>query len=715
MATVERATSEEESEPELRRYLRLVFERRWVFAVCLVTGAALFASWASHSPRIYEATATVIVDPSPPQVFANDVRDVVRVGPGELYAMQNYLQTQRRVLLSDALARRVVRELKLVGDAAFWPEGAPLSEQQAVQGFAGAVSADPLVDTQIVSVSFRHQVPAQAKRAVDGLVNAFIDANTEQRDSGTNSASRFLADESDGLRERLQKAEIALYQFKKDNDLLTVSLEDHLNNVSRQIDKLSDALTDARLRKLAHGAEADELGRMIDETPAPQAPTNVAAGAVLPELKKDLVVEERKLSELEARYEPAHPLVRQQLAKVHAVQEAISREARSQLRAARAQANQAADEARKIGAGLTEMKREGLRMTRLEIDYNKLKREADSLAKQYAMVQNRSKETELAGQVKVNNLRVLDYARLPTMAVAPHLTRGAVLTLSASLLVGLLLALLLDLFDRSIKTSEDVEAHVRVPLLGTMPRVANLQGRVELHVAENPNSAAAESCRLIRTNLAFAGSARPLKRLLITSPVAREGKTMVSVSIATVLAQAGGRVLLIDGDLRRPRVRQALGLPASEIGLTNVLVGQAKLEDAIRPTSIPNLLVLLSGPLPPNPAELVDTPAYRQLLDECEARFDRIILDSPPSGPVADPVIMAGRCDGVILVVRAGKTGRDQAMKARRNLSHVGAHIIGAVLNDFEQRGPGYGYRYGAGEYTSEVAGEPPPRGRASA
>jgi capsular exopolysaccharide synthesis family protein len=280
------------------------------------------------------------------------------------------------------------------------------------------------------------------------------------------------------------------------------------------------------------------------------------------------------------------------------------------------------------------------------------------------------------------------------------------------------LALLLDLLDRSVKTSEDLETRLRVPLLGMMPRVGKTVGQVELHVAESPNSAAAESCRLIRTNLAFAGSARPLKRLLITSPAAREGKTMISVSIATVLAHAAGRVLLIDGDLRRPRLRQALGLERAELGLTSVLVGMASLEDAIRPTSIPNLFVLMSGPLPPNPAELVETPAFHQLLDDCAARFDRVIIDSPPSVPVADPAIMANHCDGVILVVRAGRTGRDQAAKARRNLADAGAHIIGAVLNDCDFGGRGYrGYHYSAGEYTSERQRDigPPPRGRASA
>jgi capsular exopolysaccharide synthesis family protein len=654
-------------------------------------------------------TATIVVDPSPPQVLGGDVRDVVQVGPGQYYAMQDYIQTQRRVLTSDSLARRVVERLKLMGDQEFWLGDLPRTSDDAVARLTGGLSSEPVLDTQLVTVSFRHQVPAQAKRLVDGLVDAYIDSNLDQRDTSTLLASRFLTDEADSLRVRLGTAEMALYEFKQRNDLLSVALEDRINNVSRQVEKLSDALTEARVRKATRSSEADELERMSQTDSGAIAPAQLTLGTeTLGSLKKDLADEERRLSELKARYEDAHPLVRQQAAKVAAVESALKREVQLQVRGAQSRTNEATEQEKKIGAQLEQAKQEGLRVTRLEIEYNKLKREYDSLSKQYLLVQNRTKETELAGRIRTNNLRVLDYSRLPTSPVSPHLARAAVVSALLALLAGVLLALLLDTLDRTIKTPEDIESKMGVPFLGVMPHVEAAEGRLDLYVADNPQSPASECCRLIRTNLLFAGLSRPLKRLLVTSPVAREGKTTISISLAVVMAQSGNRVLLIDSDLRRPRLKAALGALGAngkleDIGLTSALLGEVPLDQAIQATTVPNLFVLLSGPVPPNPAELVDGVRFRELIEECAEKFERVIIDSPPAVPVTDPAILASYCDGVVMVVRSGRTAEDQARRARRNLTDVGARILGVVLNDCDVSRRGYGaYRYGYGYYSSQ-------------
>lgn len=697
---------EREAEPELQRYLRVLWERRVAVLAAIGLCAAGYVLWASKQVKIYQATASIVVDAQPPQVLGAEVRDVVQVGPGQYYAMQDYIQTQRRVLTSDSLARATVKRLKLMEDPGFWDQKPPTLEE-ATQAFAGAITAEPVLDTQVITVSFKHHNPEAAKRAVDGLVDEYIEQNLDLRDNSNVTASRWLADEADGLRNRLSAAELALYEFKHKNELLSVSLEDRINSVTRQIDKLSDALTEVRLRKVARAAEAGELERMTASDPAMMAPTQQQASGSdpLPVLKKSLADEEQKLSELKARYEDAHPLVKQQAAKVQAVRASLTREAASHLRGAQARTNEATEEERKIAAQLESAKQEGLRVTRLEIEYNKLKRDADALSKQYLMVTNRTKETELAAKVKVNNLHVLDYARLPRVPISPHLVRAGLIALVAALLFGAVLAFGLDGLDRTLKTQEDVESKLAVPFLGVMPHVSISGPRGDLHVADNPQSAAAECCRLIRTNLLFTGLSKPMKRLLVTSPVAREGKTMTSISLGAVFAQAGNKVLLIDSDLRRPRLRSALGpaISDNDVGLTNVLLGSVALDDAIVKTTVPNLYVLLSGPVPPNPAELVDGPRFREVLDECAEKFERVIVDSPPAVPVTDPAILAGYCDGVVMVVRAARTTQDQAARARRNLADVGARILGAVLNDADlsRRGYGrYGYGYGYGYYT---------------
>jgi capsular exopolysaccharide synthesis family protein len=312
------------------------------------------------------------------------------------------------------------------------------------------------------------------------------------------------------------------------------------------------------------------------------------------------------------------------------------------------------------------------------------------------MVENRTKETELASKIKVNNLHVLDYARAASV-VSPHLLRSGVTWAFVSFLIGVLLAFLLDALDRSIKSQEDVEGKLQLPFLGLLPRLSG-GSRGDLHAAENPQSPLAECCRVIRTNLLFSGLKQPLKHLLVTSSLAREGKTLTSISLATVMAQAGNRVLLIDADLRSPRLKSALGIER-DVGLTDVLLGHLTLDEAIQPTGIPNLSVLLSGGVPPNPAEVIEGAGFRDLLDECGKRFERVMLDSPPVLPVIDPAILARYCAGVVLVVRSGRTGQAQARRARQTLVDLGARVLGVVLNDCDLARRGYGYGYGYGSY----------------
>lgn len=702
---------------ELQRYLGVLLERRWVILAVFVLAQAVAVLWTSAQPRIYETRSSILVEASVPQVLGSAVHEMVDPTPGNFYMMQDFLQTSRKVLTSDTLARRVAARLHLLKEPGFFAPGQPpaagLPEDKALEeageALLGHYGADLVAETRVLMVTARHRNPAWAKKIADAVADEFVADAEQSRDQTTQRTSQQLADELDLLRKSLHDAELSLYEFKRKNDMLSVSLEDRQNQVSRQIDKYTDAYTEVHLRRLARESQASELRKLKEVDPL-RVPV---LGAELPPLLGDLrrlyAEEQRRLAELRARYQDSHPQVVQQSSKLEQLLRELAREVEVALSAATLRLSEAEKDEKKVQNELELMKQEGLRISRLEIEYNKLKRDADSLQKQYNNVLNRTKETGMVGRLKLRSLRVLDYARLPKVAVSPRLRVALGLAGVLALLVGVVLSFGLDGLDRTLKTHDDIEAHLGLPLLGMLPRFSpGGSGKFlpDLYVAQHPRSTVAEACRAIRTNLLFAGAERPLRTILLTSSLPREGKTLCCVSLGTVLAKSGARTVIVDCDLRRPRVARALGLREGP-GLTSVLVGEASLSEALHDTPVDNLSVLASGPIPPNPAELLNGHHFRRLLAELAERFDRVLIDSPPAVPVTDPAILSTSVDGVVMVVRHAVTHRDAARRAAAHIQDVGGEIVGVVLNEIDTTAKGYRAYYGLYEgYKSEYGAE---------
>jgi capsular exopolysaccharide synthesis family protein len=266
---------------------------------------------------------------------------------------------------------------------------------------------------------------------------------------------------------------------------------------------------------------------------------------------------------------------------------------------------------------------------------------------------------------------------------------------------GIGLAFLLETLDTSISTRDEIEERLGLPFLGIVPRIQ--PGKAEpdrdLFVHSNPKSPAAECLRSIRTNLLFMSPDKPLRTILVTSSGPSEGKTTTAISLAQIMADGGSRVLLVDADMRRPRVHQIFRL-SKESGLSSLILGEGSLDEVIHSTPIPNLSVLPCGPIPPNPSELLHTGAFGNLLSTLATRYDRIIIDSPPAGVVSDAVVISTQVDGTALIVKGGRTSRDAAVRTVRALRDVNAQLLGAVLNDLDLEDQRYGqyyqyYRYG--------------------
>jgi capsular exopolysaccharide synthesis family protein len=268
---------------------------------------------------------------------------------------------------------------------------------------------------------------------------------------------------------------------------------------------------------------------------------------------------------------------------------------------------------------------------------------------------------------------------------------------------GLALAFALEFLDNSVASQADIEQRLQVAFLGLVPTIPPVKlqgGGPDLVVFREPKSAIAECCRAIRTNLLFMTPDKPFQTLLVTSANPQEGKSATVINLGITMAQSGSRVLLVDTDMRRPRLHKAFKVP-NDAGISSVVVGEKSLDDAIKSTEVPNLFVLPCGPIPPNPSEMLHTQAFQALLKEVQGKFDKIILDSPPVGVVADAAVLASGADASLLVLKAARTPREMARKAVRALSDVNAKLLGAILNDVDLENPKYGevyyayYRYG--------------------
>jgi len=304
---------------------------------------------------------------------------------------------------------------------------------------------------------------------------------------------------------------------------------------------------------------------------------------------------------------------------------------------------------------------------------------------------------------ETGGVRIIDAAALPLTPVSPQRRRAVLLAAIIGCLLGVLAAVVADRFDDSVQTPDEVRHRLHLAILGSIPRVRDaLFGRTQRerfrlisHV--EPQSLIAEAFRSLRTNIAFARAHHDLRTIVLTSPGPGDGKSTVACNVATIFAQQGQRTLLIDADLRRAVVDGTFNVPRSP-GLSDLLVGTARLAETTRPVDVPNLFVLASGQFPPNPSELLGSPAMRDLLEEAKTTFDMVVIDSPPVLAVTDASVISSVVDGTIVVVRVGKTARDAVRRAVAQLRVVNGRVLGAVLNDVDFRSGvyygGYGYYY---------------------
>jgi capsular exopolysaccharide synthesis family protein len=703
------------------RYVRILRRRLWVVAAIVAVGVTVSVLYTMRQPKIYAATSTVIVNPTAPRVFGE--QEIIELGTNSYWSNQEYYNTQLDILTGYPLARITV--VKSVGEVAFFDRIVPeekhptLSEEAridlAAEKLTGMIAATQNRESRIVAVTVRHTDPVLARDLSEHHVDSYVASILAKRTTGADKSSKFLATERDVAEKLLRASDAALYEFKEKNDILSVSLEDKQNIVANDISRYSAALGDARIKRIELGSVRKRAMRLkgeeVLESPVFALASNSEAIA---SIKNQYVDAKQQFVEIQEEFGPKSERFQQQQKKVDELYGMLQSEARRATRELDERYQAALDAESSFIGELERLKKEALALGPLELLYNEMSRKQKNDEENYNRLLVRTHSSEQETRNELINVDEHEMARGASL-VFPRMKVNVAIALMLSLMLGISVAFLLDYMDRSIKSAEDVERAVGAPLLGVIPVVSEApagddikaQRERDLHVFANPTSRVAECCRSIRTNILFSSADRPMKTITVSSPRPREGKTTTTIYMGTTMAQSGQKVLLVDTDLRRPRLHKSLGV-SKQRGLTNLILGDAGYDDVIKSTDIPNLYVLPCGPLPPNPAELLLSNRFKQVLAELEARFDRILLDSPPVLAVTDAVVLARLSSGVMLVAQAGKTLLDDVGHAARQFRDVDAPILGVILNDMDisdRRYGGYYYAYGGyGDQASDRA-----------
>ena len=707
--------------------LLLILRRRWlvIAATTVVCIAASVGVLRLLKPR-WQSSATIVLHMSGPQVL-DKVEGVGEDAQARLLGYKEYYQTQRQIMSSRTVAEAALETLGLASDPQFLgvdhiedktERAAMAQEIDPVERLREMVTVGEVHGSRIVQITAEYPDPIVARNIANAVAETYIAHVREGRSKVGREAKEDIAEERGKALGNVRDAERDLVAFKKDNRITSIALSDRQNEITESILMLTKQHKEAQ-------SEHDRLKRRLGQASSLLSKDQLAAAYLLPEsklsvfkeMRKEQLAAETRFREVDIEYGPKHEEHRKAKNKLDTINAKIEREGKSLIASLEAQVAAAGEHEKFLGASLGGERRKALTLSGLEREYRELEREASVASEEYLLVARRDTEIALTNRVENEGIEILDRATASTEAVFPPkeliVVVGAVLGFG----LGCVLALSIDFRDSRLRGLLDLERAMStfgVPVLGQLPLlppdsrlgVGNTRAQRkqrDLYAHLFPQSLMAERCRGIRTSIAFVQGAEPASTIMITSPSSSEGKSSTAMNLALSFCQAGKSVLVIDADMRRPRLHSVFDADPKHVGLAALLAEKAKVEDALI-TGIENapdsLSIMVCGDIPDDPAEKLESMAFRRLLKDLQTRFDIVILDSPPILPVADPLILAREVDGVILVCRCEQTTRGELQRAMSGIMQSDANMLGVVLNEVDARQERYDYGGGSGYYT---------------
>jgi len=738
---------QEEKEIHLRDHLRVLQKRKWMIIALILIPVIFTLIQGFTTKPIYRGTATLQINVDNPQIV--DLKEVFAIN---MWAT-DYYQTQYKILESHSLAKRVIQKMKLWEHPEFlssppspfekWKSTVqstllnsirslfsfagpkPPSSSKSTLDFVEKVSEDekevplvgqfisrlkiePIKESRLVKVHFDSYSPELSTRVPNLLAKEFIQMNLESRLDTKEQAKEWLTKQLEELRFRVESSDEALQKFGSQNDIF--SLDDKENITLNRLNELNEALAKSESERMAKEAIYKQISS--EKGFKAVALPSILENKLIQELKQNYIQLETQYTKLSETFKPHHPEIIRLKNQMETVEKSLNLETAKIIAGMKNEYESSLRKESLIRNAFAEQKHQAMAMQQKSIQYNILKREAETNKELYKNLLQRVKELGISAGFHGSNIQIVDYSEKPKGPYKPYHQRKVLLAAVIGLFLGIGFTFLLEYFDNTVKTPEEVDQRFQLPFLGSVPEIScekrnQLSERksssrpflpVELVMCNQPRSILAEAYRNIRTSLLLSFSERPPQRILVTSPSPLQGKTTTLINTAISLSQTGARVLIIDGDMRKPRIHKVFG-DRNRLGLSDCLSGGAELTSVIRKSEIKNIYYIPAGPIPPNPSELLGSALFREMMQVLSQRFDHILIDAPPVLGFADSIVLSSAVDGVILVILFGKTQKMVLQRAKDGLLNANAKILGVVINRVNMDLNGYKDYYGPYHY----------------
>jgi len=704
-------------EPHLLDYVIVLRKHQWLITFFLLTVVSIVTIATFRMQPIYEATARVEIDREASNGFHFGESDQ----ESAYYDLEDYIVTQSKILQSETLAMQTVRTVGLDrlpefgGTAGKVEKAAPpgsdesLMRPRALGAFLGGLMVKRVPNTRLLDVTFEATSPALAARVVNAHLNNFIEQNFRSRFDAATQASNWMAGQLNEMKIKVENAEDARLEYERENQIWTI---DEKSDISTQkLGELEKQLTDAEAERINKEAvyELAQSGNY-------DAIAAVRESVVIQDILKQQTTLSAQYTDAVNQYGPKFPKVLRIQAQLKDLDDLVQREKLNIGNQVEADYRGARQRELLLKQALDEQKAQVNQTAEKLVQYSILKREADTNKQLYDGMLQKLKEAGITAGLRSSNIRIVDPALIPAGPSRPNKTRNILLSILVGLVGGIGLALLREYLDNTVKTPDDIETLTHLPSLAVVPALSNSsgkgrgrlskilrtpvvtsrEGRAELISHNMPQSQMSEAFRALRTSLLLSQAEHPPQVILMTSSLPREGKTTAAVNLAVTLAQLGDKTLLVDADLRKPGINRALSLvDGKHAGLSSYLAGVSSLDLITVPhPAITNLEAIPTGPIPPNPADLLSSRRLTELIAELRNRYKFVVIDSPPIMAATDAVILSVLVDGVLMVVRSGETPKEAFTRTRDLLVGVKAHMLGVVLNAVDSSSPDYYYSY---------------------